>query len=154
MVLKTFLWGPWFFASLIKPPCFQEIDRKCLKYVETQWATGWGDFFLPTGWRPGGKCTYWSSLVLGISQSVSAVYLLLSYRCWESLQYYSGISPGVTNTLKLLLKWSPKTSFSNSLGINLGISSQFPRSSMLLFINIKNWRHNKKIELWSIQSQR
>jgi hypothetical protein len=29
-----------FYQSLMKPPCFKEKNRKCLKYVETRWAIG------------------------------------------------------------------------------------------------------------------
>jgi hypothetical protein len=34
------------YSSLIKPPCCEEINRKCLKYIETQRALGPGSFLV------------------------------------------------------------------------------------------------------------
>jgi hypothetical protein len=40
IVIKFLYYVADFSLSLIKPPCFAEISRTCLIYVETWWAIG------------------------------------------------------------------------------------------------------------------
>jgi hypothetical protein len=63
-----------------KPPCFEEINRKYLKYEETWWALGRGGFLVLLAGNPEGNAPIGAPLCLGISQSVSATLQALLKR--------------------------------------------------------------------------
>ncbi len=111
--------------SLIKPSCFEEINKKCLNYVETQWALGQEGFIFVSYWLQTQRTMYPSDL-----------------------QSSLGISQRVTNTLQVLLKWSSRAFSRISQRRTAQIwafPSHFPRSSMFMFSKVKNWRHNRKL---------
>ncbi len=74
MVFKFFFSVSDFSLILIKPLCFEETDRKCLKYVETHWVIDWGVFVLPIGWKRGGKCARWVSTFIWAFPKVSPLF--------------------------------------------------------------------------------
>jgi hypothetical protein len=126
-----------FLLNLIKSPCFKEIDRNCLKYLDIRWAILADDlvrnapirFLLLFGHFPKCICYYVSA-----AEKVSNTLWVFPNESPKPLRYYS-------NDLQELLDTVPNMSwhkFRNFFYISLKVAC-------FLFIKIKNWRRNRKI---------